>query len=121
MLVGILATAVPVLPACHAPVTVVTPEGKAAYTANEILTRVDRLQDAAIAAQRSGALATDTARASVSTTVNLAELADAATQGWLATARQAWAQAKAELPDLRPGGRFAVLAAAIDEAFGGGL
>lgn len=120
-LVAVLATAVPVLPACHAPVTVVTPEGKAAFTANEILTRVERLQDAAVAAQKNGSLATERARTIVFAAVQIAEIADAATKGWEATARQAWAQAKAEVADLQPGGRFATLAAAIDEVLGGGV
>lgn len=107
------------LPACHAPVTVTTPAGRAAFTANEVLTRVERLQDAAIAANKAAALDTPTARSIVFVTVQLAELADAATQGWQAAARQAWTQAKTETAALRPGGQFAVLAATIDEALGG--
>lgn len=114
-----LAMAVPVLPACHAPVTVVTPEGKAAFTANEVLIRVERLQDAVIAAQKNGALTTDIARTIVFATVNIADISEAATQGWQATARQAWLQAKTDLPQLRVGGQFAVYAAAIDELLGG--
>lgn len=111
--------AVPMLPGCSTPVSIVTPEGKAAYTANEVLVRVERLQDAAIAAHTNGSLNTDTARAIVFVTVNVFEIADAATHGWHATARQAWMQAKADIPALQSGGQFYVLAAAVDEALGG--
>lgn len=120
VVLALLAFPMVALPACHAPVTVVTPAGKAAFTANEILTRVERLQDAAIAAQKNGSLPLESARAVVFVTVNLAELADAATQGWEATARQAWEQAKKELAPLRPGGQLAVIAATIDELLVGG-
>lgn len=118
---ALLSFPVVALTGCQRPVSVVTPAGAAAFTANEVLTRVERLQDAVIAANKNGSLPTETARRVVFVTVNLAELADAATQGWQATARQAWTQAKTELAILRPGGQFAVLAATIDEVLGGGL
>lgn len=106
--------------ACAHPTTITTPQGAAAFTANEILTRVERLQDAAMAAQKNGSLPLDTARAIVFATVSLAEVADAATQGWQAAARQIWVQAKTDIPALRSGGQLALVAATIDEALGGG-
>lgn len=118
IVIGLL-TLAPMASACTAPATIVTEPGKAAYTANEVLVRVERLQDAAIAAHTNGSLNTDTARAIVFVTVNVFEIADAATQGWQATARQAWMQAKADIPALQSGGQFYVLAAAVDEALGG--
>ena len=117
----LLMGSVPVLPACNPPVTVVTPAGQAAYTANEVLRRVERLQDAALAAHKNGTLPLDTTRAVVFATVNIAEIADAATQGWQALARQAWTQAKNDLAVLRPGGELAVAAAVVDELLGGGV
>lgn len=106
--------------ACTRPITIVTPAGQAAFTANESLKRVERLQDAAIAAYRNGSLSREAARDVAFVTVQLAEIADAATQGWQASFRQAWTQAKQELAVLRPGGQFAVIAATIDELLTGG-
>lgn len=101
------------------PVTIETPAGQAAYAGNQVLIRVEELQDAVLAAQKNGALTLDTARAIVYATTNVAELSEAATQGWKPTALAAWAQAKKEIPALQQGGQFALLAAAIDQALGG--
>lgn len=107
-----------VLPACRPPATIETEAGKKAHVANEVLIRVERLQNAAIAANKNGSLPTDQARAVVFVTVNLAEIAKATTEGWEATARQAWVQAKKDVPVLQPGGQFGLYVAAIDAVLG---
>jgi hypothetical protein len=117
-LISCLAVTVPVFSACTHPATIQTQAGVNAFTANEILKRVERLQNAAIAAQKNGSLPLDQARGVVFVTVNLAQIADAATQGWQAALKQAWVQGKADFAVLRPGGQLAVVAATIDELLG---
>lgn len=97
------------------PVTIETEAGKRAYDTNEVLIRVERLQDAAIAAFDRGQVDLATSRAIVFATVQVNDLAEAAQTGWQAAALKAWDNAKKELTALRPGGQFALLAAAIDE------
>lgn len=112
--------ATPFLAACPAPVTVVTEPGKAAYAANQVSPRVLRLQEAVIEAHQAGIVPTDTARAIVFVTVNILDLIEpVATQGWESAARVAWSNAKRDIPALRVGGQFYVLASAVDEALGG--
>lgn len=47
---------------CHAPVTIVTPEGKIAYTADQIVLQLEKLQDAAITLEANQTLSTDSTR-----------------------------------------------------------
>ena len=82
----------------HRPVTIVTPAGKAAFTADQIVLRVNELGRTAIAANAAGALDLKTTRI----IVDFAEAADvtlkALPQGWQATLAAAWAQTKDKLP-----------------------
>jgi len=104
--------------ACHAPVTVVTPAGQSAYTADQVLQRVERLQNAVLEAHASGDIPRETARAIVFATVEIAEFADAAQADWRTMVKQAWAQAKADIPALATE-RFSVYVKAIDALLGG--
>lgn len=104
--------------ACRPPAGVVTEPGKDAYTADQILQRVERLQNAAIDAHQSGNLPTETARAIVFATVQIAEFADAAQSDWRTMVRQAWTQAKADVPALHTE-RFRIYVASIDALLGG--
>ena len=93
VLIAILSTT-----ACHPPITIVTPAGKAAYTADQIVLRVNELGKAAIAANAQGALDVQTTRI----IVQFAEAADkilkALPLGWQATLAAAWKEAKQQLP-----------------------
>lgn len=110
-------TALPLSTAgCGTPSTIVTEPGKQAYATNEVLIRVEELQDAAVAAFDKGQLDLATSRAIVFATVQINDLAEAKQAGWQAVALKAWANAKEQVPALRQGGQFALIAAAIDEA-----
>jgi len=107
-----------VVTACKpTPVLVITEAGKEAWTADQVLERVERLQNAAIALHKAGELPTDTARAIVFATVQIAEFADAAQQDWRAMVRQAWVQARTDIPVLNEE-RFKVYVSAIDTLLG---
>jgi len=84
--------------ACDRPVTITTPEGKAAYTANEILKRVQNLQNATIEAAASGGLSTNSARVIITFTVESAKVLDATPTGWGGIIATAWNAAKKQLP-----------------------
>lgn len=82
----------------HIPSTITTPQGKQAYTADQILIRVGELQDTVIAANGSGAISTPTARIIVKFTVDAAVLLKTVPSGWQATLSAAWQTAKGEIP-----------------------
>jgi hypothetical protein len=85
-------------PACHAPVTVTTPQGKAAFTADQVAARVSELENATIAAQAQGQIPLATARVLVEFCVSSGKTLAAAPAGWQATVGKAWAEAKKQLP-----------------------
>ena len=101
--------------ACARPVSIKTPEGKRAYDIDQVLKRVEELQEAAIAAFKSGAILKSDVDPIVNATIEIARLSEAAELGWKEAALYAWNTAKAEIPVLQPGGKFSALAAAIDE------
>jgi hypothetical protein len=88
------------LPACagQRPVTIVTPQGKTAFTSNEVLKRVQEVQNAAISAEAAKGIPTDVARIIIAFTVESAKVLGATPQGWGATVASLWASAKAQIP-----------------------
>ncbi len=100
------------------PPTIVTPQGQRAFVADQVLQRVEELENAAMAAYRSGDIPRNQARAVVRATIEMAELTDAAREGWQAVVMKAWQDAKAGIPALRTG-RLAAYAAALDAVFFG--
>lgn len=80
------------------PVTVVTPQGKTAYSATQILQRVGELQSTAIQAESSKAIPTPVARIIIQYCVNAENVLKATPAGWQATVTAAWQQAKGQLP-----------------------
>jgi hypothetical protein len=86
------------LTACHAPITIITPQGKIAYTANEVLKRVQELQRATISAEATGGLPTPAARVLVTFCVETAKVVGALPDGWGATVAVMWGDAKKQLP-----------------------
>lgn len=83
--------------ACHAPVTIVTPQGQTAYTADQIVVRVNELMNAAIAANASNALPTATTRTIVTFAVDADKVLASTPAGWPATLAVSWAAAKAQI------------------------
>lgn len=86
------------LPACHAPVTIVTEPGKIAYTADQIAVRVNELQNAAIQAEASGGMRTADTRLVVEFAVSANRTLRATPAGWQTTVATAWAETKKKLP-----------------------
>ena len=94
ILVLVLAT----LPACAPPPTVVTQAGKTAFTADQIVVRVNELENAAIQANSTGGLPVATTRIIVEFCVSADKTLKATPAGWQATVATAWKQAKAKIP-----------------------
>ncbi len=89
------------LSACAPPPTVTTPQGQLAYKADQIVVRVNELMNAAIAANASGALDTNTTRTIVQFTVAADQTLASTPNGWQATVLTAWAATKAKLPVIQ--------------------
>lgn len=87
------------LSACAAPVTITTPQGKVAYTADQIVLRVNELQNAAIAANATvpPSLPTATTRIIVEFCVSADKTLAATPAGWQATLATGWNAAKAKI------------------------
>lgn len=86
--------------ACSPPVTVQTTAGKAAFTADQVVLRVNELQAAAIQANANGALPTATTRLIVEFAVGADKTLKEAPNGWQATVSKAWAETKGKLPPI---------------------
>jgi hypothetical protein len=95
LVVGLVVTT-----ACQRPATIVTPEGKIAYSADMVAVRVNRLQAVAIEAEKTGGLPTATTRIVVEYAVSANKTLQATPAGWQATVVAGWAQAKGKLPAI---------------------
>lgn len=85
-------------PACaHPPPTVTTQAGKIAFTADQIVQRVNELQNAAISAEASKDLQTSTARLIVTFCVEADKMLQTTPAGWQATVLKAWSLAKGQI------------------------
>jgi len=84
--------------ACQRPITIVTPQGQVAYTANEVLKRVQTLQTATIAAEANGGLPTAVARVIVTCTTESAKVLASTPNGWGPTVVTLWGTAKMQIP-----------------------
>lgn len=87
-------------PACHTPVSVQTPAGQVAYTADQIVLRVNELQTAAIQAQATGGLSEATTRRIVQFAVAADKTLKDTPAGWQVTVATAWKETKAALPAI---------------------
>lgn len=117
------------LSACAPPSTIVTPQGKIAYTADQIATRVGELEQAAIQANTTKdatgkpGIADSTAVPLVQFCVSAEKTLKATPAGWQATVTTAWTQAKAAIP-AADAQKLAVVIQSVDvvlAAIGGGL
>ncbi len=80
-----------VSPSCtHAPPTVTTQAGQTAFTADQIVLRVNELERAAIAGEANGSIPTATARAIVTFCVDADKTLAVTPQGWQKTVQTAW-------------------------------
>lgn len=100
ILLALLLLGTPLATGCHPPATIVTDPGKRAYTADQVVVRVNELQNAAIAANANGSLPEATTRTIVEFCVSADQTLAATPQGWQATLTAAWAETKAKLPPI---------------------
>jgi len=102
LLIAIEASALSMLlfmAACvHAPSSITTPQGQAAYTADQVVQRVNELENAAIQAEASKALPTNITRIIVQFCVSADMTLKTTPAGWQQTVSVAWKQAKAQIP-----------------------
>ena len=95
------------------PATIVTPAGKTAFAADQVVLRINELENAAIAANAQGALDIRTTRTIVQYAIRADTILKTVPQGWQTSLRVAWQQTKASLPaTLTPTVQAAV--AAVD-------
>lgn len=87
--------------ACTAPVTVITPQGKIAYTADQIVVRVNELQNAAIQANTTNGLDTNSTRTIVQFCLAANGLLRSTPSGWQQTLQVAWMDAKVKLAGVK--------------------
>lgn len=85
------------VPACTPPPNL-TPQAQVAFTADQIVQRVNELENAAIAANGSGALSTDTTRLIVDFCVTADKTLKSAPLGWQKAVGDAWASLKKQIP-----------------------
>lgn len=106
--------------ACHAPVTITTPAGQAAYRADQIVMRVNELQNAAIAANSASPkqLPDQTTRVIVQFCLSADQTLAATPNGWQATLKASWAATKAQLPVINNPAVVAAMSA-VDVVIGG--
>lgn len=100
----------------HAPANLST-QGKVAYTADQIVVRVNELENAAISANQQQQLSTNATRTIVQFCVSADETLAHTPDGWLATVQAAWAQTKANLPPISNPAITSALAA-VDTVLG---
>ncbi len=87
----------PVTLACHPPATITTQPGKIAFTADQIVVRVNELQSAAVQANASGALDTANTRTIVEFSVAADKVLKATPSGWQSTVKALWTQARPKI------------------------
>lgn len=81
----------------HVPPTVTTTAGRTAFTADQIVQRVNELEKAAIAAEANGSLPTATTRAIVTFCVDADKTLAVTPQGWQKTVQTTWLQLRAAI------------------------
>ncbi len=100
----------PVTLACHPPSTIVTQPGKIAFTADQVVIRVNELQKAAVQANASGALDTANTRIIVEFSVAADKVLKATPSGWQATVKALWLQAAPKITTTNTTVQLAVTA-----------
>lgn len=93
------------------PITITTPQGAAAFTADAAVVRVNELMNAAIQANANGALDTPTTRIIVTFAVDADTVLAKTPSGWQATVKASWALAKPNITTTNPTVLLAIAAA----------
>jgi hypothetical protein len=101
---------------CTPPPAVITEPGRQAYTADQVLQRIESLQAATITAFQAGEIDRETSRAIITVTIEMAKLADAASTGWRNFVITAWRRARERIPALSQS-PLSAYAAALDAMF----
>lgn len=103
--------------ACSPKPPVLTPAGQAAYTADQVVVRVNELMNAAISAEAKGLLPRNTARTIVQFCTSADQTLAQVPSGWALTLRTAWTAAKQQLGPIQ---NTAIIAAmgAVDVVLG---
>lgn len=83
--------------ACHPPVSIITPAGRTAFSADVIAVRVNELEAAAIQANSEGALSLDVTRTIVRFTVVADRILAQTPDGWRVAVITAWIETKRQL------------------------
>ncbi len=91
-----------------------TPAAQVAFQADQVVLKVNALENAAIAAQANGSISLDTARAIVTFCVGADTVLKAAPLGWQQTILRAWNATKSVIPTKDP--TVASLILAVDVA-----
>lgn len=89
----------------HTPASVVTPQGKAAFAADQVVTRLAEVQNAVIVAATPDAagkvgINKPTANIVVGFIVEAVKVIKVTPNGWIAAVSQAWTSAKSRIPAL---------------------
>lgn len=87
--------------ACAPPTTIQTPQGKVAYRVDQVVTRLNELQNVAISANQQGQLSTDATRYIVQFVVTMDTTLAQAPTGWQSTLKTGWASLTQELPPIQ--------------------
>jgi hypothetical protein len=82
---------------CYPPNVTVEPDARAAYTADQVVIRINRLQNVAIEAQKGGALSTDDTRIIVEFALSANTTLKSVPDGWQKTVMVAWQETKKKL------------------------
>lgn len=108
------------LASCHAPLTVTTPQGKTAYTADQVVQRLGEFQNAAIQANSTGGLDTPTTKLIVQYVVATTQTLKATPAGYIKTVQAGWTAFLPTLPASVTGNlNYQILIAAVTTAIAG--
>ncbi len=91
-----------------------TPAAQVAFQADQVVLKINALENAAIAAAVNGSISTDTARVIVTFCVDADKILKVAPLGWQQTVLTAWNTAKGQIPTKDP--TVASLILAVDVA-----
>lgn len=104
---------------CAPPPTVITPQGKTAFTADQAVVRVNELMNAAIAANASGALPVKTAHAIVQWSVSADQILASTPAGYVKTLSASWTALQPEIASISPTSPVGLALATITSVVGG--
>lgn len=107
------------LAGCAPPPTVITPQGKTAFTADQAVIRVNELMNAAIAANASGALPVTTAHAIVQWSVSADQILASTPAGYVQTLSASWTALQPEIAAIPPTSPVGIELAMITTVIGG--